>query len=464
MERSDSFLARYADLLVVFAWAHVPLALATAWLLGRPLLATAIGAGAAALVPTLCRAELARRSGARIAVGMALVALPALFVALLRDHPWQIDAHMYFFAMFALVALLQDGRALLVAAAVTAAHHLVLNFVAPSLVFPAGGLGRVVLHAAIVVIEVGILLWWMVRAREAERERERLARETQETRRRTAAEVAAQLKGEIGEALRALADGAPTFVRAAGRIDELAALVDARAGDVRAATGNTGSEIASVASSTGEMQRSITEISRHSARSAELARDAVERLAVTGGHAAELAQAVADIRQIVETVSEIAERTSLLALNATIEAARAGEAGRGFAVVAQEIKALAAQTAAATGEITERIERVRASSDRTRSAVETVVATARELGELATAVAAAVEQQSAATAGISEAARTASETAARTSGIIDEVVRIADDTRGQAHAVQDGARRLAEQARLAAGRLDRLVEQLQAAA
>lgn len=464
MKTSNSFLARYANLLVIFAWAHVPLALATAWLLGQPLLPTAIGAGAAALVPTLCRRELARRSGARIAVGVALVALPALFVALLHGHPWQIDMHMYFFAMFALVALLQDERALLAAAAVTAVHHLTLNFVAPSLVFPAGGLGRVLLHAVVVVIEVGILLWWMVRSREAERERDRLAQDMQEARRRTAAEVAAQLKQEIGEALRALAEGAPTFVCAAGRIDGLAALVEARAGDVRAVTGNTNSEIASVARSTGEMQRSIAEISRHSARSAELARDAVERLGVTGGHAAELAQAVTDIRQIVETVSEIAERTALLALNATIEAARAGEAGRGFAVVAQEIKALAAQTAAATGEITERIERVRAGSDRTRSAVDTVVATARELGELATAVAAAVEQQSAATAGISEAAQTAAATAARTSGIIDEVVRIADATRGQAREVREEADRLAAQAQLAAANLDRLIERLQAAA
>ncbi len=69
---------------------------------------------------------------------------------------------------------------------------------------------------------------------------------------------------------------------------------------------------------------------------------------------------------MVDLISTIAGQTNLLALNATIEAARAGDAGREFAVVANEVKALAGQTAKATGEISQHIAAVQSSSQNSR--------------------------------------------------------------------------------------------------
>ena len=72
----------------------------------------------------------------------------------------------------------------------------------------------------------------------------------------------------------------------------------------------------------------------------------------------DLASASEHIGEIVTSIEKIASQTNLLALNATIEAARAGEAGKGFAVVASEVKNLSRQTAGATLDIRQRIERL----------------------------------------------------------------------------------------------------------
>src|SRR6202049_3043267 len=109
--------------------------------------------------------------------------------------------------------------------------------------------------------------------------------------------------------------------------------------------------VQSVASATEEMTSSVNEISRQVQTSASIANEAVAQARKTNDSVAELSKAAARIGDVVELINTIAGQTNLLALNATIEAARAGESGRGFAVVASEVKALAEQTAKATGEI-----------------------------------------------------------------------------------------------------------------
>ena len=110
------------------------------------------------------------------------------------------------------------------------------------------------------------------------------------------------------------------------------------------------------------MASSVTEISRQVQESARMANEAVDQARVTNDRVSELSKAATRIGDVVELINTIAGQTNLLALNATIEAARAGEAGRGFAVVASEVKALAEQTAKATGEIGQQISGIQAAT------------------------------------------------------------------------------------------------------
>ena len=103
------------------------------------------------------------------------------------------------------------------------------------------------------------------------------------------------------------------------------------------------------------------------------------------------------IGDVVGLISDIAGQTNLLALNATIEAARAGDAGKGFAVVASEVKSLASQTARRPRRSAPRSRRSRAPPGRRSTAIHGITGTIGEISAIATAIAAAVEQQGAAT-------------------------------------------------------------------
>ena len=197
---------------------------------------------------------------------------------------------------------------------------------------------------------------------------------------------------------------------------------------VAAASEETSSNVQSVASATEEMASSINEIGRQVADSNRIANEAVEQAGKTDGRIAELSLAANRIGDVTKLITTIAEQTNLLALNATIEAARAGDAGRGFAVVAQEVKALASQTAKATSEIATQIAGMQAATQDSVVAIKEIYGTIGQVSEIAGAIAAAIEQQGAATQEIARNVQQAAVGSTQVATSIADVNRGAGDT------------------------------------
>jgi len=177
-----------------------------------------------------------------------------------------------------------------------------------------------------------------------------------------------------------------------------------------------------VAASAEELGSSIEEIGRQVAGSADLARKAVEEASQTAALVQELNEATSLIGDVATLIASIAGQTNLLALNATIEAARAGTAGRGFAVVAAEVKDLAAQTARATQDISHQIGRIQGSTGLAVRAIDSIGGRIREISGVATAIAAAVEEQGAAT---QEIVRNVAEAATGTGDVTNTIAHVA---------------------------------------
>jgi methyl-accepting chemotaxis protein len=197
---------------------------------------------------------------------------------------------------------------------------------------------------------------------------------------------------------------------------------------VAAASEEASTNVQSVASATEELSSSVNEISRQVQASARMAGEAVDQARITNDRVSELSKAAGRIGDVVELINTIAGQTNLLALNATIEAARAGEAGRGFAVVASEVKALAEQTAKATGEIGQQISGIQGATQESVGAIKEISGTIERLAEIASTIAAAVEEQGAATQEISRNVQQAAHGTQQVSANITDVQRGAGET------------------------------------
>ncbi|WP_439374189.1 methyl-accepting chemotaxis protein [Bradyrhizobium sp. PMVTL-01] len=232
----------------------------------------------------------------------------------------------------------------------------------------------------------------------------------------------------IGEIVQTVSSASTQLEASASTLTSTADRSQRLATTVAGASEEASTNVQSVASATEEMASSVGEISRQVQESARMAGDAVGQARATTERVSELSKAASRIGDVVELINTIAGQTNLLALNATIEAARAGEAGRGFAVVASEVKALAEQTAKATGEIGQQISGIQAATNDSVGAIKEISSTIERLSEISSAIAAAVEEQGAATQEIARNVQQAAHGTQQVSSSITDVQRGATET------------------------------------
>lgn len=240
--------------------------------------------------------------------------------------------------------------------------------------------------------------------------------------------VTREFETMIGEIVQTVSSASSQLEASASTLTSTADRSQRLATTVAAASEEASTNVQSVASATEEMASSVGEISRQVQESARMAGDAVGQARATTERVSELSKAASRIGDVVELINTIAGQTNLLALNATIEAARAGEAGRGFAVVASEVKALAEQTAKATGEIGQQISGIQAATNDSVGAIKEISSTIECLSEISSAIAAAVEEQGAATQEIARNVQQAAQGTQQVSSNITDVQRGATET------------------------------------
>ena len=274
-----------------------------------------------------------------------------------------MDAHMYYYASFAILACYCDFGALMVALGVMLTHHLILNFYAPYDLYPTGAsLVRIAVHVGIAFLECAALIWLsrsivslFARSETAMKEIEAAqAREKEKAHEQQIAEQRAQM--EKAEMLQQVANNFRTSV--GGVVKEIAASLDAfktivsdlnnasnesnqQVSHVNDAMEQTNTHMEGVAGAINQLSASFSQIVSHVETSTSVSKQAVTQAEHTGQLVNTLSETASKVGNIVSMIGDIANQTNLLALNATIEAARAGEMGRGFAVVANEVKSLA---------------------------------------------------------------------------------------------------------------------------
>lgn len=335
---------------------------------------------------------------ARLMVGSTFPLLAGLLLSLASGTNWQIDMHMLFFAFLAVTAVMADWRVIVAGTVLTALHHILLNFVAPDHIFQDGAsILRVMYHAAIVILEAGVLAFLcmqletlVIGVAEARAEQAKIDAERTAEREKVAREQR-EVLASLSERLSLLADGdlvttldtpfpaeydpARTMLNSATNSlqDALARVIGGMetmtsgSSEIRSASDDLARRTEAQAASLEETAAAIAAINAGVQETAVTSRNARSTLDGTVTRANDgsliVSQAVTAMQEIesssekisniISVIESISFQTNLLALNAGVEAARAGESGKGFAVVANEVRALAQRCAEAADQVKE---------------------------------------------------------------------------------------------------------------
>jgi methyl-accepting chemotaxis protein len=274
--------------------------------------------------------------------------------------------------------------------------------------------------------------------------------------------MADDFESSVGGVVDGVATMASQMQSSAQEMSATAQDTSSKSTTVAAAAEEASTNVQTVASAAEELSSSISEISRQVSQSTEIAGTAVGAAEKADEMVQGLAMSANKIGEVVELITDIADQTNLLALNATIEAARAGDAGKGFAVVASEVKNLANQTARATEEIGGQIGDIQGATQNSVKAIQGITKTIGEISEISSAIAAAVEEQGAAT---SEIARNVEQAASGTGEVTANIAMVnqaAAETGQSAGSILEAVGELTSQSTALKGAVETFLGQVRA--
>ncbi len=267
----------------------------------------------------------------------------------------------------------------------------------------------------------------------------------------------------IGDMVQSLSAASTELEASAGTLTHTSDITQRLSGSAASASQEVSENVQSVAGATEEITSSVKEIGRQVQEASRVAGDAVRQAEQTDASIMELSHAANRIGDVVKLITAVAEQTNLLALNATIEAARAGEAGRGFAVVASEVKALASQTAKATDEITAQIDGMQSATKLSVDNIKKIGGTISLIAEISATIAAAVEEQGAATHEIARNVQSSAQLSVQVANDVSEVSRGTGETGSASSQVLSAAQSLSVESTRLKTEVDKFLEAVRAA-